>query len=182
MDIEHLFLMEPSRDWPRLGLPAGAEVFDGIEGTQGCAVLCPWRDSAAVIDGASDQAEWFRCEMVTDSGAKPGRPAAMMLITFDVPPESAAAFEDWYASEHIPMLLKAEGWLRARRLSVTGRGEGAAGWTSIAVHLLSSLEVLDSEERRLARSTPWRARFASLPWFEAAGRFLYRPDLPEMQR
>jgi hypothetical protein len=101
----------------------------------------------------------------------------MMLITFDVPVDCNGEFEDWYVSEHIPMLLRAPGWLRARRLVVTEQSDGAPEWTSIAVHLLTSLDVLESEERRLARTTPWRARFASLPWFKAAGRFLYRPEL-----
>lgn len=176
MDNEHLFLMEPRRALQRDLLQGQAEVFDGIEGTQGSALLCPWQGAADAIEAASTESAWYRCDLITDSGAKSGLAAAMMLITFAVPPESAEAFEEWYASEHIPMLLRAPGWLRARRFAVTERGADAPPWTSIAVHLLSSLEVLDSEERRLARTTPWRARFASLPWFDAAGRFLFRPE------
>jgi hypothetical protein len=120
--------------------------------------------------------DWYRCQLVTDiRSGRATTATAMMLITFGVPEDQAAKFDDWYEQEHIPMLMRAEGWLHARRFMVTERSAGSACWTSLAIHLLASLDVLDSEERRLARSTPWRAQFASLPWFEAAGRFLYRP-------
>lgn len=178
MADDYLFQIEPDRAEQHPALPTGAEGFGGIAGTSGRAALCPWGRALPLIEATSAGGAWYRCQQVTDSGAKPGLAAAMMLITFDVPVDRNGEFEDWYANEHIPMLLRAPGWLRARRYVVIERSEGAPAWTSIAFHLLSSLDVLDSEERRLARTTPWRARFASLPWFEAAGRFLYRPELP----
>lgn len=176
MSNDFLFQMEPGRTDRYPGAPDAGECFGGIAGTAGRAMLCPWQQASERVGTVGPDGAWFRCRQVTDSGAKPGVAAAMMLITFAVPADCNAEFEDWYASEHIPMLLKAEGWLRARRFVVTGHSNGAAGWTSIAIHLMTSLDVLDSEERRLARTTPWRARFASLPWFEAAGRFLYQPE------
>jgi hypothetical protein len=184
MADEAWLFMTSGGEWPP-ATGAGvreAEWFSGIEGTSGQALLLPTSAQAASPLAADTPLDWYRCRRISDAGTSEARAAVMMMITFTVPDDQTAEFDDWYGQEHIPMLLRADGWLRARRFLVTERSDRAAPWTSVAIHLLSSLTVLDSEERRLARSTPWRARFASLPWFEAAGRFLYRPDLGKGER
>jgi len=71
------------------------------------------------------------------------------------------------------MLMRAPGWLRARRFEAV-RSIGVRRYTSIALHDLRDLAVLDSKERALARSTQWRARLERASWFQQAGRFVYR--------
>jgi hypothetical protein len=70
------------------------------------------------------------------------------------------------------MLMRADGWLRARRMCV--ESFTGAPFTSIAIHELRALEVMNSPERALARGTAWRSMFSAEPWFEASGRWLYR--------
>ena len=44
---------------------------------------------------------------------------------------------------------------------------GAPGrYTRLALHYLSDVSALDSDARKRARETPWRARLAAEPWFK----------------
>jgi hypothetical protein len=65
----------------------------------------------------------------------------------------------------VPALLQSKDWLMCRRFAVT-LGEP---WdvTHLALHYLRSAAALDSEERKAARATKWRARLAKEPWFKA---------------
>jgi hypothetical protein len=96
-----------------------------------------------------------------------------MLVAFDVPAGRETEVDAWYDQEHIELLMRAEGWLRARRFKV-GDFRGKR-WTSLAFHELRDLTVMDSAERKIARSTPWRAELEKEEWFRSAGRWLYRP-------
>jgi hypothetical protein len=84
-------------------------------------------------------------------------------IFFNVPQAWQAQFNDWYDSEHIPMLLACPQWLMCRRF----RLQEIAGcpWTHMALHYLSNLSALQSPERAAARSTPWRLELDRQPWF-----------------
>lgn len=115
----------------------------------------------------------FAASLVSDTGPSVETAPIMMMIAFDVPPDAAQEVDRWYAQEHIPMLMRASGWLRARRFESI-RCVGARHYTSIALHELRNLAVLDSNERTLARSTEWRARLEETDWFPKAGRFVYR--------
>jgi hypothetical protein len=114
----------------------------------------------------------YLCVETEDSGAsaEPGR--VLMIVAFCVPEQRAAEVEQWYRQEHGPLLLRAPGWLRMRRYRPIS-SSGGPRWTHLALHELRSLAVLDSHERALARSTPWRALLAREPWFEQAGRWVY---------
>ena len=70
------------------------------------------------------------------------------------------------------MLLRAQGWLRMRRYEPIHLA-GGPRWTHLALHELRDAAVLESEERALARSTPWRAQLEQESWFAQAGRFVY---------
>jgi len=109
-------------------------------------------------------------QIVTDTGITSEIPKFCMVVSFTVPLDIKSAFDRWYEEEHIPMLMQANDWLRARRVDVIRHIGAQQLWTSIAFHDLANLEVMDSEERTRARTTPWRAEFAQLPWFAAAGR------------
>lgn len=118
----------------------------------------------------------YACRELSDTGpyasAAEALAPVLMIVAFDVPTDYEDEVERWYAEEHIPLLMRAPGWMRARRYQAV-HCQGGRRFTSIALHELRSLAVLDSKERAFARSTEWRARLSPLPWFEAAGRFVY---------
>lgn len=112
----------------------------------------------------------FTCEQTADIGS-PARGGYLSVVAFAVPGEFTAAFDDWYESEHVPMLLEAGDWLRVRRYRVL---DGTGGpWTHLALHELGSAEVMDSPERARARKGPLRGALSSNAWFAQSGRWLY---------
>lgn len=116
----------------------------------------------------------YRCIEASDSGTYPERHKVLMLVAFNVPPELFCEVEEWYEHEHAMLLMRAQGWYRVRRYHVPSQTNGAARWNHLAFHELSEVAVLDSQERKIARSTPWRARYETQAWFQAAGRWIYR--------
>lgn len=108
---------------------------------------------------------------LSDAHCQPGVQAAEMLeapvlysVMFNVPAERAAEFDDWYIQDHLPLLLKADGWLGCRRFRISVADPEP--FTHLAIHYLRDLAVLDSPERAAARATDWRARLAAEPWFK----------------
>lgn len=115
----------------------------------------------------------YMCREISDSGPTPEQHEVLMIVAFNVPPERVTEIEEWYEGEHIPLLLRAPGWYRARRYHVV-RQDGTPTWTHLALHELRDVAVLATSERAYARSTPWRARLEKESWFAAAGRFVYQ--------
>ena len=89
----------------------------------------------------------------------------LYAVFFNVPEDRHGDFNEWYEVDHVPALLRNKDWLMCRRFAVT-LGEP---WdvTHLALHYLRSADALDSEERKVARATEWRARLAKEPWFKA---------------
>lgn len=108
---------------------------------------------------------------LSDWHMQPGVDEAVMLtsgvlfsVMFTVPDDRAAEFDDWYLQDHIPLLLRAPGWLGCRRYRITVADPGS--YTHLAIHHLRDMAVLDSPERAAARATEWRDRLAREPWFK----------------
>lgn len=114
----------------------------------------------------------FLCKLLLDTGSTNEAPGSLMIVAFDVPSRMTTEVNDWYRIEHIPLLMRAPGWLRARQYQCVG-SRGGRRYSSIAVHELESIDALKSAERAAARSTPWRADLSRHEWFGRAGRFLY---------
>ena len=93
-------------------------------------------------------------------------------VFFPVPPEREAEFDSWYETEHLPILLRCPYWPMCRRFKVTDPGPEAP--THIALHYLTDLRALESDERTQARTTPWRDRLAREPWFKGEYRVYHR--------
>lgn len=116
----------------------------------------------------------YEARLVQDSGPFTGQAPVIMLVAFDVPEAMREEVDRWYVEEHVPLLLRAPGWMRARRYDVEAMGEGSRRFTSLAFHQLADVSVLDSLERAFARSTEWRARLEhGGTWFGQAGRWVY---------
>lgn len=139
---------------------------ESLEGPPRFARLA--QDNSALSDPLD-----YRMKLLSDTGPASEAYGAMMLVAFDVPEQRAAEVARWYDEEHIRLLMRADGWLRARRFGVAEhRGKR---WTSLAFHELRDVSVLDSAERKVARSTAWRAKLEKEEWFQGAGRFVYAP-------
>ena len=113
----------------------------------------------------------YTCTQVYDSGMPAERGRYLSAVAFAAPPGRAAALDDWYENEHIPLLMRAPGWLRVRRYKVDS-GDGGP-WTDIALHELASVAVMDSPERKAARTGPKRDALAGEDWFADSGRWLF---------
>jgi hypothetical protein len=129
-------------------------------------------DAGEVLAAASAGVARYLCVESQDSGSYAGVHRVLMIVAFQVPATRVAEVERWYREEHGPMLLRAPGWLRMRRYRLQA-GMGGKLWTHLALHELRDAAVLDSAERALARSTPWRAQLEREGWFAQAGRFVY---------
>lgn len=116
----------------------------------------------------------YIADLISDTGPVAAEHDRLSVVAFDVPAPDLDAFEDWYADEHVPLLMKADGWLRVRRYRVRPGFEGPP-WTHFALHELRDETALDSPERAAARDTPRRSALAARPWFGRSGRWLYRP-------
>ena len=112
----------------------------------------------------------YTCELVADSGRRVDH-NFLSVVAFEVPEDEVDEFDEWYETEHAPLLLEAEDWLRVARYR---RSDGEGGpWNRFALHELRSLEAMDSPQRRRAREAPLRAAMAERPWFGSSGRWIY---------
>ncbi|WP_347038041.1 hypothetical protein AAHB37_15505 [Glutamicibacter halophytocola] len=111
-------------------------------------------------------------ELIDDTGEIETPGAYLSVVAFSVPDDEEEDFNNWYAGEHIPMLMKASDWPRVRRYKVI---DGAGGpWTHIALHEIANLDVMDSPERAAARKGPVRRTLVDRDWFSRSGRWLYK--------
>lgn len=85
------------------------------------------------------------------------------------PPEDGVDdFNAWYYEEHLPMLMRVPGWLRARRFRLAD-GNGPA---FVAIHDLETDDVFSDPAHDAALHTPWRDRVVQVR--TAYDRRLYR--------
>ncbi|MCC5949145.1 MAG: hypothetical protein JJT89_11885 [Nitriliruptoraceae bacterium] len=112
----------------------------------------------------------FICDLVADSGDA-GQHRFLQALAFEIPEDEVDDFDDFYDTEHTPMLLEADGWLRIHRYRVRS-GDGGS-WTHFVLHELAERSVMDSPERQAARSAPKRTAMGQRPWFANADRWLY---------
>lgn len=78
----------------------------------------------------------------------------LLAVWWTPAPGTEDDFNAWYTQEHIPLLMKVPGWLRARRYSLL---EGS-GPRYLALHDLDSEEALNEPAHEAVGRTPWRDR------------------------
>jgi hypothetical protein len=178
----------------RLALPgfASAARYEADEG-EPSHLACYFLDDVAVLDspeylrlkaapsartermlGSVSGFTRYLCDELFDIGPAEERPGALSVVAFSVPAVDRAEFAAWYEEEHVPMLMRADGWLRVRQYEPRPGFDGPA-WTHLTLHELRDVQVMDSDERKAARATPRRAALAERHWFGRSGRWLYRP-------
>jgi hypothetical protein len=87
----------------------------------------------------------------------------LLIVGQDIPASAVSEFDKWYREEHIPLLLKVPGWLRARRYKLESFkkvGQVEEAYHFIGFHDIDSLDVLKSEELKVASTTEWGKRLS----------------------
>ena len=100
----------------------------------------------------------WACTQIFPGDAGPDALAqAVFLACGDVPAEHEAEFNNWYDSEHMPLLAAVPGVLRARRFLAA---EGKPRY--VALYELMEASVVDSAAWNEALATPWAKRVDAL--------------------
>jgi hypothetical protein len=93
----------------------------------------------------------------------------LFVVLFGVPAAELAGFDDWFRSEHAPLLTAVPGWSRARLVA-----PDAGPVTRAAVHDVADLAALDSPERQRAGATAWTGRVFAGAWTKDVRRHVLR--------
>jgi len=91
----------------------------------------------------------------------------LLAAQMDVSPELEKEFNDWYDTEHVPLLMRVPGWMASRRFI---RIQGNAP-KYLALYELESPAVLDRSEHEATHKTEWYRRLR--PHFENFSALLY---------
>jgi hypothetical protein len=78
---------------------------------------------------------------------------ALFISLGDIPAEHEAEFNRWYDEEHVPLITKVPGVLRARRFF-----DPAGKPRYVALYDLTGPEVRDHPDWKVATTTPWTQR------------------------
>lgn len=83
-------------------------------------------------------------------------------VGISLPKDWRTEFYAWYKCEHGPILLECPDWEGFQFMEAPSN----RGCQFYVLHYLADRSALDSEWRRLSRSTPWFRRLASNKWFD----------------
>ena len=87
---------------------------------------------------------------IDERAAVHGLPPALQIGRIDIPPAHEDEFNEWYNTEHIPMLAAVPGVLCARRFRAT-----SANRRYVALYHLTSPDVQATPAWKSAANTPW---------------------------
>ncbi len=107
------------------------------------------------------------------SGGRTGPEAGswVFFVGLWTPKDWRSEFCAWYKCEHGPILLECPDWEGYQFFE----GNSDRGFQFYVLHRLSDRRALDSEWRKLSRSTPWFRRLSRNKWFDKPfERILYR--------
>jgi hypothetical protein len=136
----------------------------------------PTRDMLASVTGFSRYiGEEFGCAVRPGWDGEPLDAEIVIAVFMTLPAERAGEVEEWYASEHAPILLESPEWAMARHFRVIDRNPRP--FTHMFLHYVRTPAVMDSDALRRARATEWRNRLAREPWF-APHLAIYRACTP----
>jgi hypothetical protein len=129
--------------------------------------LTPDNPTYAMLQSVSGFTRYIAVEafhMVQDNlSIMPLDAPIILCVFFSVPMEQRGNFEDWYDSEHIPMLLECPDWLMARRFDIVAWDPEP--YTHVILHYLNDENALESEALKRSRETPRRQSLAEQSWF-----------------
>ena len=113
-----------------------------------------------------------RLEILLAQGRVGARHGSLLFkVGIRTPAEFRDELLDWYFREHLPILLECPAWDGCR----FAQEDVEAGCQFHALHQLSDISALESDERARSRSTPWFFELKRNDWFdEPFTRVLYR--------
>ena len=130
----------------------------------------PNAQTAWMLANSPDYARYLGAEISDqqrdDAGDDSLDAPILYAVFFSVPDDRVEEFNKWYTEEHVPMLLKCPHWQRIRRFEIYD-GEPQP-WTHMALHYLTDMAALDSDERAAARDTDWYKKLSEEPWFRSS--------------
>lgn len=88
----------------------------------------------------------------------------LYAVFFDVPADRVSEFDAWYDEDHAPALMECPEWLACRRFDLIDSHPDR--FNRLALHYLKDMSALESEARKVARASEWRARLAEETWFK----------------
>jgi hypothetical protein len=113
----------------------------------------------------------FTCTEAFDSGALPARGKHLEVAAFAVPPSSAPEFDERLREAQRRLPTQVGGGVRTRHYKVFSADGGP--WTDLVLYELTTLDNLTGAQGPGTSVTSDTGAFASEPWFQAAGRWLY---------
>ena len=115
-------------------------------------------------DAPKDVLEKQTTELFSTGRCGPGAGSWVFRVGIWTPKDWRSEFYAWYKCEHGPILLECPDWEGFQFFETPS----ARGCQFYVAHYLSDRSALDSEWRRLSRSTPWFKRLAKNKWFDGA--------------
>lgn len=113
-------------------------------------------------DAPEDVVERQATELFAAGRYGPGAGPWVFRVGIWAPKDWRSEFTAWYKCEHGPILLECPDW-EGFQLFETPSTRGCQFYVA---HYLSDRRALDSEWRRLSRSTPWFKRLSKNKWFD----------------
>ena len=112
--------------------------------------LSPWSKR---VTARVERLMRFEGEQILPGDAlAPQNAGGLLLNAMNVPAETEKEFNEWYDKEHIPALAAVPGVLSARRFRGTGNRK------YVALYSLTSPDVVESAEWKVARESEWSSR------------------------
>lgn len=96
---------------------------------------------------------WDLAPVLSATETSPSHAGGLVIVSMDIDPAVEEEFNDWYNTEHVPMLRKVEGVIAARRFRAE---RGRPGY--VAVYHLDDARRYASPAWLAANETPWMKR------------------------
>lgn len=99
---------------------------------------------------------WMLTQILPGDRPSPEDAGGLVLTSMDVDPAVEEEFNEWYATEHIPLLSQVPGMIAARRFKAARVTGGAPRY--MALYHVSDVAIYASEAWTRANFTPWMLR------------------------
>ena len=96
---------------------------------------------------------WRLEQIVPGQEPSPAGAGGLVLVSMDVDPAIEDEFNDWYTTEHIPLLSQVPGMIRARRFRAVS---GSPSY--VALYHVADTDIYATEAWTSANYTPWMLR------------------------
>jgi hypothetical protein len=113
----------------------------------------PPAEPAAHRDTEKPLLSWDLEQVVPGNLPAPERAGGVVLVSMDCSPEVSEEFNEWYNTEHIPLLSAVPGMIAARRFRAH---RGSPGY--VALYHVKDIGIYASPTWMAANETPWIRR------------------------